>query len=132
MKDLLTLFVNKENAKLGRSEQDTDPTGIGKYFDFTTQGFLRVRACPLEWAIKFVTLGPGGMDGWMDGWHMMALILVLFISVCLPFVIIYFLRRVVIRFSLSLSLSLSLTLSLSLSLSLSLLIRFVTILLCHC
>jgi hypothetical protein len=63
MNDLLPLFINKENAKLGKNkDNERELNGIGKYFEFNSHGFLRLKACPLDWGLKFLTLGPGGKN----------------------------------------------------------------------
>lgn len=62
MNDLLPLFINKENAKLGKKDTpDQEPVGMGKFFEFNSSGFLRLKACPLDWGLKFLTIGPEGL-----------------------------------------------------------------------
>lgn len=61
MNDLLPLFINKENLKLGKKDADQEMVGMGKFFEFNSSGFLRLKACPLDWGLKFLTIGPEGL-----------------------------------------------------------------------
>lgn len=59
MNDLLNLFINRDMAKAGSMEPFKELHGMGTYFDFNQSSFLRLKACPLDWSIKFLTLGEG-------------------------------------------------------------------------
>lgn len=59
MNDLLNLYINRDMAKAGSMEPFKELHGIGTYFDFNQSSFLRLKACPLDWSIKFLTLGEG-------------------------------------------------------------------------
>lgn len=59
MSQLFSLFINRENANKEKNISPLEVSGMGKYFEINPSGFLRLKACPIDWGVKFLTLGPG-------------------------------------------------------------------------